>query len=73
MSVEEYLQQNINAEFLQKSNEFKSSSKYREILTIATSKKFKTAQEKLLERDVVVHKTILSDIQKLQDEILKSH
>jgi hypothetical protein len=71
MSVEEYLQQNIKAELLQKANEFKSSTKYRAIRTITTSEKFKTAQAKLLQRDTAVHQTILEDIQRLQDAILK--
>lgn len=72
MSVEEYLQQNIQAELLQKASDFKTSQKYKAIRTIIASKKFKTAQEKLLQRDMVVHKTILKDIQKMQDELLKS-
>jgi len=72
MSVEEYLQQNIKAELLQKANEFKSSPKYMAIRTITTSARFKTAQAKLLQRDTAIHQTILKDIQKLQDAILKS-
>ncbi|MCK9453741.1 hypothetical protein [Sulfurimonas sp.] len=72
MSVEEYLQQNMKAELLKKADEFKSSSKYKAIRTITTSKKFKTAQAKLLQRDAIIHRTILDDIQKLQDTILKN-
>lgn len=72
MSVEEYLQQNMKAELLQKADEFKSSSKYKLIRTITTSERFKTAQAKLLQRDAIIHRTILDDIQKLQDAILKS-
>lgn len=71
MSVEEFLQQNIKVELLQQTNKFKSSSKYKAIRMITTSERFKTAQSKLLERDVAIHQTILQDIQKLQDELLQ--
>ena len=71
MSVEEYLRHNIKAEFLQQADAFKSSSKYKAIQSIVASEKFKTAKAKLLQRDTAVHRTILQDIQKLQDTILQ--
>ncbi len=70
MCVEEYLRQNMKAEFLQRTEAFKASIKYKTIRSLTSSKKFKRAQAKLLQRDAHVHKTILQDIQKLQNAIL---
>lgn len=71
MSVEEYLRQNMKAEFLQQTEVFKASEKYKTIRSLTSSKKFKTAQAQLLQRDMRVHKTILQDIQTLQNDVLQ--
>jgi hypothetical protein len=70
MSLEDYLKQNIKAEVLQKTNEFKSSSTYKAIVDYSSSKKYQTAKMQLKLRDKNVHRTTLSDIQRLQEQVL---
>lgn len=70
MSLEDYLVQNIKAEVLQKTNDFKNSSNYNSIKEYSSSKKYQTAKMQLKLRDKDVHKTTLSDIDRLQKQIL---
>ena len=70
MSLEDYLKQNIKAEVLQKTNEFKSSSTYKAIIDYSLSTKYQTAKMQLKLRDKNVHRTTLSDIQRLQEQVL---
>lgn len=70
MSLEDYLKQNIKAEVLQKTSEFKSSSTYKAIVDYSLSKKYQTAKMQLKLRDKNVHRTTLSDIQRLQEQVL---
>ena len=70
MSLEDYLKQNIKAEVLQKTNEFKSSSTYKTIVDYSSSKKYQAAKMRLKIRDKNVHRTTLSDIQRLQEQVL---
>ena len=70
MSLEDYLVQNIKEEVLQKTNDFKNSSNYNTIKEYSSSKKYQTAKMQLKLRDKDVHKTTLSDIDRLQKQIL---
>lgn len=71
-SVEEYIKQNIDPDILAQAEEFKNSEAYKRIEAHTSSAKYQEAKKQLLERDEIVHKTILSDIQKLQDSILSN-
>jgi hypothetical protein len=70
MSVEEYLEQNISPEILQKANEFKMSSSYKAIKEHSLSNKYQTARTELKLRYKNIHENTLADIQRLQDSIL---
>lgn len=67
MSLEEYLQQNIKPDILNKVTEFKTSSAYKSIQTYATSVKYKQAKIQLKLRDNNIHKSTLADIKRLQE------
>lgn len=70
MSLDEYLQQNIKADVLQRVDAFKHSADFKLIRTYASTKKYKSAKMQLKLRDKAIHKTTLDDIRKLQNEIL---
>lgn len=70
MSLEDYLKQNIKPEVLQKAMEFINSSDYQATKIYVSSKEYQSAKMQLKLRDKDVHKTILSDIKKLQEDIL---
>ena len=70
MSIEDYLKQNIKPEVLEKVSEFQRSSKFKSIQVYSKSPKFQSAKMQLKTRDKAIHKTTLSDIQRLQDRIL---
>lgn len=72
MSLEDYLKENIKPEVLEEASEFQNSSKYRVIQTYSKSAKYQSARMQLKLRDKDIHKSTLSDIQKLQDKILIS-
>lgn len=67
MSLEEYLQQNIKPDILNKVTEFKTSSVYKSIQTYTTSVKYKQAKNQLKLRDNSIHKSTLADIKRLQE------
>ena len=67
MSLEEYLQQNIKPDILNKVTEFKTSPAYESIQTYTTSGKYKQAKIQLKLRDSNVHKSTLADIKRLQE------
>lgn len=69
MSLENYLKQNIKADALKKASEFKNSSSYQAIKTYVSSDKFQAAKMSLKNRDKSVHKTILADIERLQNKL----
>lgn len=70
MSLEDYLKHNIKPEILQQATEFKNSSNYQAIKTYTSSDKYKSAKISLKNRDKIVHKTTLADIERLQNKIL---
>ena len=70
MSIEDYLKQNIKPEILQQATEFQKSSKFKSIQAYSKSEKYQAAKMELKTRDKVIHKSTLSDIQRLQDRIL---
>lgn len=70
MSVEEYLEQNISPEILQKANEFKMSSSYKLIKEHSLSDKYQTVRTKLKLGYKNIHENTLADIQRLQENIL---
>lgn len=72
MNLEDYLKQNIKPDILQKATEFKNSSNYQAIKTYTSSDKYQAAKISLKNRDKIVHKTILADIEKLQNRIQNS-
>lgn len=67
MSLEEYLQQNIQPDTLKRATEFKTSLAYKSIQTFTTSGKYKQAKNQLKLRDSSIHKSTLSDIKRLQE------
>lgn len=66
MSVEEYLQKNLNHEFLELANEFKNSSEYESIQKLTSSAEYQFAKSEALSRDIQAHKNILQEIEALQ-------
>ncbi len=67
MSIDEYLKQNIDPKVLQEAYEFEKSEDYKKIQSYTNSKKFQDDKMEVILRGEKVHKTILADIQKLQD------
>ncbi len=67
MSIDEYLKQNIDPKVLQEAYEFEKSEDYKKIQAYTNSKKFQDDKMQVILRGERVHKTILSDIQRLQD------
>ncbi|PIE84988.1 hypothetical protein CSA08_04380 [Candidatus Gracilibacteria bacterium] len=67
MSIDEYLRQNIDPKILEEAYEFEKSLEYKKIQEYTKSKKFQDDKKQVILRGEKVHKTILSDIQKLQD------
>jgi len=72
MSVDEYLQLNIDSSAIQRAKEFLESSHYNEIQKLVKSETYKMAQEALKARDSLIHKDTLEQIRKLQDQIQSS-
>ncbi len=72
MSIDEYLQQNINSEAIKKAQEFMESSHYSEIQKIVESDAYKMAQEALKMRDSLIHQDTLAQIERMQEQIESS-
>ena len=71
VTVEQYLQENIDAKTLEEAQRFVNSKEYEKIQRFTKSEEFKKAKAKLLETEEVVHKDILQQIDAMQDKILQ--
>lgn len=70
MNLSEYLQKNISPEVLKEIEGFHNSEAFKKIEKYSSSENFKLAKQQLKIRDAKVHKTILADIERLQNNLV---
>ncbi len=71
MTVDEYLQENVDAKTLQEAKQFVQSKEYEKIQRYTKSEEFKKARAQLLEKEDVIHQDMLARIDAMQDEVLR--